>query len=1144
MLSNGQGEVNQLPNDTRSTASGLLNCKSEPHMLSLRRTPRGLPSPIFVAIVAFACQSACQSAAPRATREEPTRLDAQQRAFTLAPGNRVDLDLEAGERWQQSLTTSEENLLVLVAEQRSLGASITVEDLEGEIIAHADGPGGLGVDERLAVRLPAGSWVVALQGGTGGPEEGRVRLRVETLRRWQPGDTERLRLNELGQRAAHLDGSNVQSDWELSYELSKEGLAGWRTLGDTGAIIRTLNRIVSLEREFGMLDASISHGLEAVELSLMLGDARAEAASRYWLAQSLDLDQKRAGAGREYAAGLLAARRAGDLRLQGRILNWQGIHSQRRGQLEEARDLLTQALALRLEAKDLKGVTSMLNNLANVALDLGDNDRALERFGQAIEISRMLDTPGAGLLTRTNMAHVLLDRGQWQDALDTFETALSEARRIGDRRNEAKLCAALARALIRLGEREPARELLERALEIERERRDAFYQISILRSLGWLHMDDNEYEPAETVLTAALALCRRHGITEQEALTLKALSKVLRLQGKMPEARELLTAAQTATRGQRPQDNAKINCDIAEVELSLNHLPEAEAAVMAALTNLRKLEAPETRFTITYLQARLAHARGELDEASERAEFALSIAETLRSSVDDPDLKATFLSSVREAYDFSVGVLLDLHAQQPEAGYDREAFAIVERGRARSLVELLRTAREGAEKAVSPELLLAERTALAALARARQRRDSGDVHLTASETAILDIEIEIARNRLVRAENTIWQAAPRFAELRYGGHLSVDELQGQLDSDTVLVEYSLRPVQSLAFVVSRTTFEVVELSGEATISAGVADLREVLVIPRRRALGQLQERSERLGELLVEPLLDAIRGAQHLIVIPDGPLAYLPFEAIRVREPEQEDSRYLIERSTVTYAPSAGVLLSLDEESNVDETRALVAFGDPRSPPKRGTRYEGTSDLWEPLPGAQREIAAVAETVAPSAVDVFLDQEASERELKSRAAKGRIRWLHLAAHASINEQTPANSAIVLAADLAGEDDGYLTVEEIFSLKLDAELVVLSGCETALGRHIRGEGLLGLTRAFLYAGARGVQVSLWKVADDTTPELMSSFYRSLMDGKSAAEALRQAKLESLADPRRSHPFHWAPFVMVGRANRSNTAVDDI
>jgi len=1033
----------------------------------------------------------------------------------------LDLDLAAGSGWSAALEPAVKSLLVVVVEQRGIDVRVSVGSATGGVeLAAVDGPAGLGTDERLAAALEPGPHRLFLSPASGGPPQGRVRLRVETLREWQTSDSERVRLSALGQEATHLDASYSSAGWSRAHQLSLEELAGWRRLGDRRAIARTLDRLGSLERELGEHAQAIARGEEAVALGLALDDPGVEAASRYWLALSLYRADRVDEASQELASGLAAAERARDPRLQGRFLNWQGRIEYERGRLEAADALYARGLELRLAAHDLRGVSAMLNNRGNIALRLGRLAAALDYYQEAVAIARQLGLPGAELMSVTNMAQLLFDRGQWQEALDTFQESLDRATAGGDTRNEAHLRASLAPLLLKLGEPDAALAMLERSLAIERQRGDRFKQLSILTTLGWLLAERGGLESAEAALEEALEICREGSLHTKEASILRGLARLRLLEDRPSEALALLAAAAGTGVSAQPLERARIRRAEAEVLLALGRADEALDALGEAVAALGVLSAPEVRFEIAYERARAYRLRGDRDESLAAADLALGIVESLRSGMDDSDLRATFLSRVTSAYDLATALLLELDAETDGDAYARRAFETFERGKAKSLIELLNRARSGADAKAPPHLLEAERLALADVARLSQNLAAAIDRAGGMNEHVAALQEELADkgDRLRAAEQDIRDLAPDYAAIRYLARVTVADVQSRLPPDTAVVEYALRDELAVAFVITARSFAVARLSAATAIEPWVLALRATIQTPGRRPLGRFLQSSRALGGELLRPVLPLTEGAANLVIVPDGQLSYVPFEALRGAH-----DGYLVESHALAYAPSAAVFLNLASAAPARHDRGLVAFADPRAP--------AANPPWPRLPGARKEVEAVAR-VAAEEVTAFTDGQASEHRFKTEPAVGRARWLHLASHASVDEANPANTMIVLAADPLGMDDGYLRVAEVFALDLSAELVVLSGCETALGRQVRGEGLMGLTRAFLYAGAKSLQVSLWKVSDRTTAYLMPDFYRSLVAGAAPVDALRRAKLESLADPRRAHPAYWAPFVLIG------------
>jgi CHAT domain-containing protein len=281
---------------------------------------------------------------------------------------------------------------------------------------------------------------------------------------------------------------------------------------------------------------------------------------------------------------------------------------------------------------------------------------------------------------------------------------------------------------------------------------------------------------------------------------------------------------------------------------------------------------------------------------------------------------------------------------------------------------------------------------------------------------------------------------------------------------------------------------------------------------------------------------------RNLIIVPDGPLHYLPFETLDL------SGKYLIEEFAVSYAPSAAVLaeLGVRNDQEAGQHRADIAlFADPELNPailsKNGANSTGgwMRALYvdeglqiSPIPSSAAEARAVAR-YADRASEIYTGEQASERRVKSERLD-RFRIIHFATHGLVSRQSPARSALVLSSGEGGED-GFLQAREIYNLRLASDLVVLSACQTARGRLLAGEGVEGLARAFLYAGARSVVASLWDVNDERATRFMESFYRYLSEGKSKSEALRAAKLDFLSHASAA-PRDWAAFVLIGDASR--------
>jgi CHAT domain-containing protein len=305
-----------------------------------------------------------------------------------------------------------------------------------------------------------------------------------------------------------------------------------------------------------------------------------------------------------------------------------------------------------------------------------------------------------------------------------------------------------------------------------------------------------------------------------------------------------------------------------------------------------------------------------------------------------------------------------------------------------------------------------------------------------------------------------------------------------------------------------------------------------------QSIKKLSVQSQQIYQKLLEPMADQLKGAGKLIIVPDGVLSYLAFETLVADDNRAVgEPRYLLETFAISYAPSASALFAIQHDKPPASAKGLLAFGDPVYADvvtqNVGLAAGSPAAQFRELPYTRTEVNDLGSLFSDAERHLFLGAAAREQTLKAEPLD-RYRYIHLAAHGLIDEDYPARSGIMLSAAGDTREDGVLQMSEVMRLKLNADLVTLSACRSGLGRLVNGEGIIGLTRSFLYAGADGVVVSLWDVNDLSTAALMKSFYVNLKRGLPKDEALRQAKLELLKGKQRSwrHPYFWAPFVLIG------------
>ena len=549
--------------------------------------------------------------------------------------------------------------------------------------------------------------------------------------------------------------------------------------------------------------------------------------------------------------------------------------------------------------------------------------------------------------------------------------------------------------------------------------------------------------------------------------------------------------------------------NLADLFLEAGDLAGAREAIKSLGEALAHVPSdPEMTWRLESLRGRLFEAEGRFEDAAARFEKAIDLVEAERAAISIPKLKETFFRTRQRPYEYLARVLGRL-------GRHEDALFVMEKVRARSLADSLSGLR--VVRGVSPALKTRETDALAAqrallVARNRVAAPGADPQASVK----LSVQEERARNA-GRTYLEILAGAPEYADVKGADPLKPREVAALLDPDTVLLTYLLGERTAMVGVLRpngeavtkplpTAPSELQKLASEfAGLVRGAGGGRGAA--PLGGAPRPWRPASEALFRALVAPVWEHVAGAKRLAVVPYGALNYVPFGALA-----RPGGGLLIESHEIAVLPSATVLKYCRARAGKGRARAVV-FALGRTQPKAGRG-------WTPLPWTVQEGRSVQEILP----DARLVQEAEfTRESVVRLAPS-YDIVHFATHGLLDGGDPLRSAVITA-------DEPLRVEDIFELRLNASLVVLSACESGLGRIFRGDEIVGLTRAFFYAGTPSVLATLWSVDDESTARFMAGFYRALQrPGTSKSSALRQAQLELMKQYDR--PYHWAPFELWG------------
>ena len=783
-------------------------------------------------------------------------------------------------------------------------------------------------------------------------------------------------------------------------------------------------------------------------------------------------------------------------------------------------------------------VADSLHHLFMEAYAREDLDAMVELSRRALAI---LEPWPADILARADalndMGYIALFRGEHHQAVEAYRHALEiQERQAPGSIALATAQARLGRALMLIGDTEAAEERLRQALAMrERLAPESLGTAAILSNLAALARDRGDLATAGDLARRVLEISQKAvpdglGVAE----TLNLLGTIAMLRGDLGEAwSHHSRALAICERLGHVTRTAETLGHLGLVAEARNELDRALDLQLRARAFRERLSPPTIADALTlHRVGRLLHRLGRLDEAEQSLARAVEVLEAQMGRLGgSQEIQAEYRAQHEGIYRDAVEVAV-------ERGRDAEAFHLVERSRARSFLALL-AERDLAFRELPADLARALRDNAARYDQKLRAMSNWTPAAGEEVRETLHRDLERLRGEREEIADRIRAASPRAAALREPQPLDLEAARKVLDPGTLALSYSVGREKTALFALTPEGGLQVK-----TLPLGEERLRREVESFLERVRSQEKPATDLYGELIA-PVAELVARSERVLILPDGPLHRLPFGALI------HEGRFLIEEKPLHTALSLTVYGTLRASAPAGAVK-LAAFGDPRFPQGMQARSDLAPGLrrfdWSSLPYSRAEVERIA-GLHPGAL-VYLGEEATEERARSiRDA----RILHFATHGYTDDRTPLDSALVLTIpeELAPgrgitRENGLLQVWEIFeSVRIDADLVVLSACESALGRELSGEGLIGLTRAFQYAGARSVAASLWSVADQVTAELMARFHRHLAAGLAKDQALRAAQLELIHEPVRittaagqevetdaSAPFFWAAFQLFG------------
>lgn len=1102
---------------------------------------------------------------------------------TVVPDEVVERRIEAGQQHVYQLALTEQEFAQISVEQRGVDLKVIVNGPESFSV-FVDSPNGFFGPETVSLLAPvAGNYRITVAFSNEGQyPPGEYRLKVDGPRAPTASDMIHVAAEQAFAEAQRLRRANPTQ----AIEKYNEAIGLWRDVGDLrqqGYAVTNIGRAHTTLRQLAPALQNLSQAFtlltqagdppgqafalnEAGAAQRDLGDLREaivlyEAAfrirfeldDRYGLAQlynNIGLIYSYMGhqprALENYEKALIIWREL-SVRHQemNTLINAAKAHTEMgnlslgRLQYQSVLDYCNAELSkenspLAANARELK--PTALNGLGLVYDTLADTDGALNYYREALEFNTR-PARKADVLDNIGMTYAFL--GDSRQAIEYFLQALALRKQTEEPRPWGMTLSNLGYAYTLAGEYDNARKQLEQALSLNVNTHDRRFEAYTLVRLGMTYTEMLNPQPLKAVeyYEKALAIQQEPGFEDRrgQAITLDKIAAALSLTGHEAEAIKKYESA---------------------IELWKN-VGDGQGQALSL-----------------YGIARIERDRPNLANARDRVEEAIGIVEKLRSKVTERQLRLTYFAGKQDLYALAIDVRMQLYNGKKSPADLEAALAFSEKARARNLLDLLSEARADVYKGMSPHVTERNRSLDRQISELTQNlvRFRG----IGAKQDVTKVQSDL--NARIKEQDRLLAPFKKIVA-RQTQPLSPQEIQQLLDQDMLLLQYSLDDMRSHLWAVTRTSIEHFDLPGIAKIENTAKQLRQALKdgeakrdgesdedarSRRQSAPARYRESATELSQLILKGVASRLEN-KRLIIVADGKLLYIPFEVLPLPESvalaqhASATSRrpLLLESNEIVYLPSASALALLRRTRRSVTSQKVAVFADPvfSSEGSNGTRKKNGSPhvqvarsrltrslrdigdfgqgdgTLQRLEFSLKEANEIAK-VAPPGSKKYVGYKANRAVVTSPLLK-QFGFLHFATHGLLNDKNPELSGIVLSMvnERGQPEDGYLTLRDIFRLDLPTHLVVVSACETGVGQAVRGEGLIGLTRGFMNAGAKSVVVSLWRVEDEATAELMQRFYAHMF-GKnkiSPAAALRQAKLEMIGD---YHPYHWAGFVLQG------------
>ena len=972
-----------------------------------------------------------------------------------------------------------------------------------------------------------------------------------------------------------LQTATPTTDQPVTVEARKSALSGLEASvqlalnsGETREAARILNRIGALQLLLNNPQAALASHQQALELLRQSPDPQAEidnlngSAAAYL---TLEKQEKLAQATLDKALSLSKQIRytAGEAKA---LLTLSDLQSQ----ANQTTALLTAQSALKLwkALNDKEGSARAYIQLGRCYLAQNVLSSAGENLVSALELWRALGNKAQQAEALIMLGFIEFRKGEWQGSIDYYTKAYGLIDEVAEPARMGQIASGLGAAFLENGLPERGFAQYEQALEFYRPIHPIAASYAMLGMARSTYLQGNLTDAAKYI-HQSLELVDRESLAA--ALSLEYLGRVhIDLGDYAAGFQHLQSALKIYTKTENPKEISRVRALLGQAYDRQGLVANAKLHYSDALAGFNKLEDRVNEAAVSYALGQLELKQRNYDEASRYLQQSITITENVRRVSTSSDLTIAFSATVQDRYEAYIACLMKKHEQQPAAGFAITAFETSELARARTLADLLLAAQTSLPPGVDPKLAARQRSLQQTL-RLKENDKISFLARKASSDQLKALEEETTRleAEYKKVNETIRSRFSSYDKISRPTAWNLREIQEKIlwDDDAVLLEYSLGVENSYVWTITRNEFKSYNLPPHKVIEEAAQRVYKLLsTSPATDDETELNHAIAALSKLVLAPVASSLNKPR-IIVVADGVLNYVPFQLLRQSHSAAEP---LISNYEVINVPSATILGQLRDEKQQrrPKSKVLAAFGDPVFAANYAQFKDSTAgelplalktDETERWQRAWRDVEIHADKLDPSVIQPLPYSKYELKDVSELAGRGsfvargfdasrqmletidlsKYSILHFATHGLLDPKRPELSGFFLSmVDASGRpQDGFITIDDVYRLEAPVDLVVLSACRTALGKDVRGEGLVGLTRGFMYAGASSVVASLWKVDDEATAELMKYFYANMLQkGMRPAEALRAAQNTLRQNPHWQSPHFWAGFTLQGEFNQ--------